>query len=172
MMPMMHIFFGFILSLVTYFIFKLDILSFFILFLSTWFFDVESAIVYSIRYRDVIREKGIKYAYNYAIQKRQMLKKMPKAQRKAMQSKKFLGLFHTIEFVVLMSVILFFLFLYYNISLIYVFCFLAGTVFHILLDIVEGIAAKEKFSIVLFLITYFKEKKKRKIETEEWKRFE
>jgi hypothetical protein len=161
MMPLYHIFFGFIFSLALYFLLKLNIYAFLVLFLSTWVFDIESAIVYAIRNFDNIRKRGLRWTYRYVKRKREMLKELPKRERvkRALYSAS-LGLFHTLEFILALFLVLLFIFKHYGISLIYPLCFLFGILFHLCLDIAEGIATKEKFSLILMLIARRKLKNK------------
>lgn len=138
MLPIYHIIFGLIFSLFIFFILKLNLISFFILFLSTFIFDIDHYFVY------IIKNKSFNFfaAYKY-FKKRKILKLKEK--------KKHIYIFHTFEFIFIFSLILFFLIKKFNLSIFYLYCFLLGIFFHIFLDLFEA-RKKERYSLILFLL--------------------
>ncbi len=150
MMPLAHIIFGFLFSLTAYFLFDLKLDAFFVLFFSTWIFDLEFPLRYAPTHITKIRQQGIKKIYAYFLEKRKRISKMPKAQKFQILICNKPLLFHSIEIIIGISILLFFLLKPNN--LIYLWCFLAGICFHLFLDIIEGVSIKEKFSLILFHI--------------------
>lgn len=138
MLPHWHICFGLFFSIIINFILKLDFLSFFILFFSTWIFDIDHYFVY------IIERKNFNFlkAYKHFV-KRKILKLKEKKQH--------LYIFHTIEFIFIFSLVLFFLIKKFNFSIFYLYCFLLGIFFHIFLDLFE-VRKKERYSMILFLL--------------------
>jgi len=169
MMPALHISLGFLFSLAIYFLFNLNINAFLVLFFSTWIFDIEFPIRYALSNISKIREQGINRIYSYFLEKRKRLSRMPSRQKLQMliSSNKIL-LFHNIEFIAIVSTALFFILRAYNISLVYLWSFLAGIAFHLLLDILEGVSIKERYSLILFYIAKRKLARLKK-KGEEWK---
>lgn len=160
MMPLMHIAFGLLLTLAAYFCFKPGSYALIVLFLSSWVFDLEFPLRYVARNFGKIKQQGIVRIYNYYVEKRKRLVRMPASQRRQiLLSSNRILIFHTIEFIALLSIALFFILKHYN-GLIYLWCFLSGIALHLLLDILDRASIKEKFSIILFYLAKRKQKNK------------
>ncbi|MEM2932898.1 MAG: metal-dependent hydrolase [Candidatus Pacearchaeota archaeon] len=159
MMPVFHIVFGLVFSLVVYFLFNLNILAFFILFFSTWISDLEFLAIYAIKNFAKIKEMGLRGTYTYFIKKKKRIARMPYKQKIRVLLASRFSFFHSFEFIFALAMILFFVLKSFSYS-IYLWYFLVGITFHLLLDILEGVSIKEKFSIILFYIAKRKWKMK------------
>lgn len=150
-----HISFGFLFALILLYLLRLDLPAFLILFFSSWLGDLDHYFYYILKYKTL----NPKFIYQRAMQKRKILKRMPKKQKLQfmLTSNKAL-IFHQIEIIL----ILFFLFVlgiwFSNLDLIYAFCFLLGISFHLLLDLIEGSLIKERYSLILFWLAKRKNK--------------
>lgn len=146
MQPIPHIFLGFIFSLIFYFIFKISLLEFFILFLSTWFFiDLDLVFIFVFKKKSIDPVKFIEWAKK----RTNFLLNLDKKERKKYIYP--LRFFHSIEFLVLL-----FLFSFFNEFFLYV---LIGFIFHLILDWIDIYRLKLD---VFHKVTWFYHLKKHK----------
>ena len=150
MLPRWHILFGFIFSLIVYSIFSLDIVGFIILFISTWIFDIDHYLWF------IFKEKNFSLiaAYKYFLERRKKLKKLLKKQKlQLMLNQNKIMIFHCVEVIVIFLLLSLFILKRFNLNIIYAYLFLLGLAFHMALDILEGNIFKERYSLILFLIS-------------------
>lgn len=159
MLPRWHILLGFMFSLLIYAAFNIDVISFLILFISTWVIDIDHYFWY------IIKKRNIKFssAYKYFFQRRGKLKNLPKKQiLQIMLNQNRIFVLHSIEMLFAISIVFLIILKKFRFSVLYIYLFLLGVIFHISLDILEGNTIKERYSIILFLIAKKKNKKNAK----------
>jgi hypothetical protein len=152
MLPHFHILYGFIFSLALYFLLKLDPFGFFILFSSTWVFDIDHYLLFILKTKSL----NLFHAYKYFVERKKRREKLSKNQKKRLMLKNNeIFIFHNVEIIFCIFLLFFLLLEFLKIKKIYSFLFLIGIVFHILLDLVQGLREglfKERFSLILFFI--------------------
>lgn len=156
MLPREHIILGFIFSVVAAVLFKLNILSFIILFTCTWAFDIDHYLIYIINKKDW----NLARAYRHMAKVRKMNEK--RKLNFILKDNKLL-LFHTIEFIVLFSIVLFFLSNWIVRGNLLLYLYLTGMGFHLFLDIFMEKTYKEKYCIILFIIAKHKKNKEKEM---------
>jgi len=62
-------------------------------------------------------------------------------------------IFHCVEVIVIFLLLSLFILKRFNLNIIYAYLFLLGLAFHMALDILEGNIFKERYSLILFLIS-------------------
>ena len=122
--PLVHLVLGLFFSLIFAFIFKISILEFSILFLSTWFFiDLDLVFIFAFKEKSLNPFKFFKWARK---RKNFVLSLGEKERKKIIYPFRF---FHSIEFIV-------FLFLFFLFNKIFLFVII-GFIFHLILDWID-----------------------------------
>lgn len=137
MFPKWHIFFGLIFSLILYFIFNMDLFNSLIVFLASVLIDFDHYIWYTNRKKDWNLKRA--YKWNTYLERKH---------------EKAMHIFHTIEFLILIFILSFFLRIFFYI--------LIGILFHSILDFIGMICFDALDCRELSLIRYLSTKNKNK----------
>jgi hypothetical protein len=152
MLPHFHILYGIIFSLALYFLFKLDSFGFFVLFFSTWAFDIDHYLLFVLKTKSL----NLFHAYKYFVGRKKRREKLSKNRRRRLMLKNNeIFIFHNIEIIFCIFLLFFLILEFLKIKKIYSFLFLIGIAFHIFLDLVQSLKEglfKERFSLILFFI--------------------
>jgi hypothetical protein len=126
MFPKIHIIFGFIFSLILLLLFpEIGWFGFISIFASSVLIDVDHYLFYAVTKKDW----SLKNAYNWFVEGEKKFKKLLLKEKK--ESKQIPCIFHGIEFIIILLVLIYFNF--YRQFLIYI---LLGIVFHQVLDFI------------------------------------
>ncbi len=132
MLPKSHILFGFLFSIILFFIFpQINHTAFLIIFLASFLIDVDHYLYFVFKKRKL----SLKKAYNWFIERRKKWQSLSKEDVK--KYKQTIILFHGIEFILI--------FFFLSFSHILFFWALIGILFHFILDFYELI--KEDFPL-------------------------
>lgn len=130
MHPLKHVFLGTIFSLILLFLFpQIGFIGFFIIILSTILIDIDHYLYYICKKKDW----NLNNAYNWFIERKKRLNQLSKKERQ--KYKKDILIFHGIEFLILVILLLF-------IHRYFFFVFI-GVLFHMLLDLISLIYFNE-----------------------------
>ncbi len=134
MYPKPHIILGAVCSVLLYFIFHLTIIQSLVVFLASFLIDVDHYIFYVNKKKDFSLKNAYKWFHEYSKSKNQ---------------KPMIVFFHTIEFLIIISVLSFYLHIFLFI--------LIGMLFHSILDIIDlgyhRVIHLREFSFIIWLFS-------------------
>jgi hypothetical protein len=150
MRPKYHILIGFIVSIIFYFFFSIEIFEVSILFLSSFLIDFDHYIYYIFRTKNF----SLKKAYYWYLKKEKQLKKLSKRERKKVTYAFYV--FHGFEWILVFFLLGYFVWdIFYFVTI--------GIFLHLFTDIMTEIIKGERVFKISVLLDLMKRKKLKKI---------